>query len=106
MQPYNLIEELVKKQLAMQITSYPNVCKCEQCQSDILALALNQIPPQYVTGSRNIDVTRNMIAAKYNDRILKAITNALNQVMKNPRPNCKNVKSNLWGASPKPDFFI
>lgn len=91
MEPYNLIEELVKKEVSLLLNKYPDICHCEQCQADICALALNHIPPQYVTGTREVDMIRDMVATKYQEKIVKAVNTAINQVLQNPRETCKKV---------------
>jgi len=91
MEPYNLIENLVKEELTSVLNKYPGICHCEQCQADILALALNHIPPQYVTGTRGLELTRDMVAAKYHEQITKAVSTAINQVLQNPRETCKKL---------------
>ncbi|MDR0221754.1 MAG: late competence development ComFB family protein [Lachnospiraceae bacterium] len=43
----NYNEEWVKSYLDRNITSF-DVCDCEDCRLDIMAIALNKLPPQYV----------------------------------------------------------
>jgi competence protein ComFB len=43
----NYNEEWVKKYLDRHISSY-DVCNCDECRLDIMAIALNKLPPQYV----------------------------------------------------------
>jgi len=42
----NLMEELVLK-FYDKVISDLNVCKCERCKADIIAIALNRLPPRY-----------------------------------------------------------
>jgi competence protein ComFB len=43
----NYNEEWVKSYLERNIASF-DVCDCEDCRLDIMAIALNKLPPQYV----------------------------------------------------------
>ena len=48
----NYTEEIVKNYLANILRddpNYSNVCKCEQCIDDIMAMALNNLKPYYIT---------------------------------------------------------
>ena len=42
----NCMEEVVQDKLDIVLEQYPDCCRCEQCRSDIAALALNQAAPQ------------------------------------------------------------
>ena len=43
----NFNEDWVKSYLERNIKSF-DVCDCEDCRLDIMAIALNKLPPQYV----------------------------------------------------------
>ena len=43
----NMMESFVVEVLEKMMPEL-NCCTCEQCQSDIIAWALNQLPPKYV----------------------------------------------------------
>jgi competence protein ComFB len=43
----NYNEEWVRSYLDRNISSY-DVCECDDCRLDIMAIALNKLPPQYV----------------------------------------------------------
>jgi competence protein ComFB len=43
----NYNEEWVKSYLERNIASF-DVCDCDDCRLDIMAIALNKLPPQYV----------------------------------------------------------
>ena len=44
----NIMEDIVEEQYN-GIKDRLDVCSCEQCHSDIVALALNNLPPRYVS---------------------------------------------------------
>ncbi len=43
----NMMETIVEEELDA-VGQEMDCCRCEQCRSDIAALALNHLPPQYV----------------------------------------------------------
>ena len=45
----NTMEEFVKHNLDTILRMYPDCCSCDKCREDIMALALNHLPPQYVS---------------------------------------------------------
>lgn len=86
MKPYNVMEEIVKDTLEEFKSSLGLACTCEKCLMDIMALTLNQIPPQYVVNHRG----NVYIKAKYMDdqnqaNILCALTKAAEIVKNNIR---------------------
>lgn len=47
----NIFEELVKNKVRTIIESI-DMCKCEKCQLNACAIALNSLPPKYVTTTK------------------------------------------------------
>ncbi len=45
----NFMEICVAEFLEDILEQYPDICKCKKCQADIMALALNKLPPKYTT---------------------------------------------------------
>ncbi|GGK30517.1 hypothetical protein GCM10010965_24230 [Caldalkalibacillus thermarum] len=52
MQVKNMMEELVKDLVFEHWDSLNMPCSCEVCRADVLALALNTLPPRYVNLTR------------------------------------------------------
>lgn len=70
------------------VKSHPETCTCHRCQEDILALALNQLPPHYVAsdqGTIYTEVSFEQIGGKA--QVVVAITNAIKKVAANLRHN-------------------
>ncbi|WP_027357413.1 late competence development ComFB family protein [Desulfofundulus thermocisternus] len=87
---HNYTEEAVKRLLPEILKEYtknnPHTCTCIYCQEDIMALALNQLPPHYVVSDEGTILTRvsfEQIGGKA--QIIAAITSAIKQVAANPR---------------------
>lgn len=56
---HNNIEDLVFKYLDDVLASKDNICKCDQCKTDMACYALNRVKPMYVVSSRGIIHTEN-----------------------------------------------
>lgn len=50
----NYMEEIVEALLPhiLNEETYKNQCTCEQCINDIKAIALNKLPPKYITSEQ------------------------------------------------------
>ncbi|SFT49540.1 competence protein ComFB [Selenomonas sp. GACV-9] len=82
----NCMEEFVQDKMDVVLEQYPDCCRCEQCRLDIAALALNQLPPRYVsTREGDVFVRVNEMNTECEVKVIKAIANAIEVVNKNPR---------------------
>lgn len=82
----NFMEDAVAHQLDSVLAKYPDICHCEQCKSDIAALALNQLPPKYVSTERGEIFSRvNEMETQNAVEILQAILQAIAVVRAHPR---------------------
>ncbi|SHI71967.1 late competence development ComFB family protein [Desulfofundulus thermosubterraneus] len=87
---HNYTEVVVQRFLPEVLKEYaknnPGTCTCIRCQEDIMALALNQLPPHYVVSDEGTIYTKvnfDQIGGKA--QVIAAITNAIKQVAANPR---------------------
>ena len=63
-----------------------NICKCEKCKLDIIAIALNELPPKYVVSQMGELFTKvNELTQQFEVDIESAIVKAAVQVAKNPK---------------------
>lgn len=46
-----LVDEILREELAENPQKYVDVCQCPLCMARIEAVALNELPPKYVTGT-------------------------------------------------------
>lgn len=44
----NFSEDIVHKILFQVLENYPDICKCDKCIADMMALSLNCVKPKYV----------------------------------------------------------
>lgn len=91
MQVRNAMETVVRLSLA-EITQHnelygvEEICTCERCQLDIMALALNKLPPRYVVCDQGEAYARTgALDQQFKVDTLFAVLNAVQMVQKNPR---------------------
>ncbi|HBT20698.1 MAG TPA: competence protein ComFB [Peptococcaceae bacterium] len=84
------MEVCVKEFLDDVLKKYPDVCQCDQCRSDIAALALNNLPPKYTTTDLGQIYSKiELLDSQHRTDIYKAVTQAVECVRKNPRHEIK-----------------
>ncbi len=47
----NIMEKIISEKLDLQLQSC-DCCKCSECRQDMLAFALNSVPPKYVNSAK------------------------------------------------------
>lgn len=78
----NLMENLVLDKYDSVMARF-NCCKCDRCKKDIIALALNKLPPKYAVlkeGELVPDVDKQL-----SSQVLTAMIQSVLQVRANPR---------------------
>ena len=83
---YNVMEKLVYEELEKIIREkgYKG-CTCENCKADIMALALNKLPPKYVVTEQGELISKVIATLPQNQvDILAAVVEASKQVEKAP----------------------
>ena len=81
----NYMEDCVESVLP-QVLKTMDICKCERCQLDILAHALNHLPPKYVvTKTGNIYAKLDSMYNQFHVDVATAVTNAAKIVGASPR---------------------
>jgi len=56
--PKNYMENVVRQVLQAYLSKNTISCSCELCQGDIMALALNHLPPRYYSSSQGEILTQ------------------------------------------------
>ncbi|MCD5404931.1 MAG: late competence development ComFB family protein [Desulfotomaculum sp.] len=87
---YNYTELMVRQYLDSILKEYkknnPNMCTCELCKQDIIAIALNNLSTRYVTTEKGRII--NQVLLEQIDQkaeIITQILKAIQIVKKNPR---------------------
>lgn len=86
----NYTEKLVKEELKNVLLARGDLCHCRTCQLDIMAFALNKLPPHYVASEGgHIHTMVNMSTSQLKVQVIAALVNAIGAVAKHPRHNSK-----------------
>jgi len=81
----NYMEDLVKDMLPTVLDKM-DICKCDRCKMDILAYALNNLPPKYVVTRKGDIYTRlATMQGQFSADIIAAITSGATLVGSRPR---------------------
>ncbi len=81
----NYMEDVVVK-LADQYIKETNMCNCEKCRNDVMALALNQLPAAYfVTKKGELFTALDAIYLQNQINAKVAVMRSIGLVRKNPR---------------------
>jgi competence protein ComFB len=83
----NLVEDEVRSLYLELRAKEPRFCACQQCQDDVISLALNHLMPRYVTGSppvgeavTRVDLSRDQRRAQ----LAVVVLDAMRRVGQNP----------------------
>lgn len=83
----NYMEELVGKKTD-SVLKLMNICKCEKCRLDIIALALNDLPAKYVVTDKGELYTKvRELEQQFEVDVEAAIAKAAVFVGNNPKHN-------------------
>ncbi|KAB2951663.1 late competence development ComFB family protein [Heliorestis acidaminivorans] len=83
---HNLMEDVVKQLFDDVISLHPEICQCDHCRHDIMAVALNHLPPRYVVTVKGEVYTKiNMLAQQFRIDAIAAIAQGMVTVTKKPR---------------------
>lgn len=83
----NVTEEIVRGLVKFLLhgVEYQTFCRCEQCEMDIVAIALNALPTRYVAHRESRDaVFKELNSPKNIEEINKQIIRAIHMVGRNP----------------------
>ena len=81
----NIMEDLVEEQFDEMKDSL-ECCTCEQCRGDMIAYALNQLPPKYVVSHTGELITKlNNLKVQNMTDVCRCLIEASKIVKENPR---------------------
>ncbi len=82
----NIMEEIIKHKVDDIMSEYPTLCKCELCRTDVMARALNSLPPRYVSQvPGNIYTQFDLYSEQNQANIISALIEAIKLVQSHPR---------------------
>ena len=77
----NVAELAVKERIEKAMDKF-KCCQCDHCVKDVLALAVNNLPPKYIV--RN-ELDQALEIRRYDADVISALVNAVIKVKQNPR---------------------
>lgn len=81
----NMMEDVVRDALDDVLEHEQDVCKCEECQLDIMAIALNNLPPKYAgTQKGELYSKLNTLSNQFLSDAYREITKAIAIVKNKP----------------------
>ncbi|PLX18445.1 MAG: competence protein ComFB [Candidatus Muiribacterium halophilum] len=81
----NVMEELVQKKTDELLGKDTDICSCERCRLDIMALVLNKLPVKYVVSTQGEAYTKlEFLRLQYKVDIITEIIQAMELVKKQP----------------------
>ena len=84
----NVTEEIVRGLVSFLLhgTEYQTFCHCNQCEMDIIAIALNALKPKYVASNESRDAAFEQLNTPENiEEVNKQIIRAIHIVGRKPR---------------------
>jgi competence protein ComFB len=82
----NYMEDVVQDELEVLLAERDNICKCQKCKYDMMVMALNRLPPQYVITNRGRLYTKlTEQEAQFKADVVKELTRAILKVSRNPQ---------------------
>ncbi len=82
---FNVMQILVEQQADKYIKMF-GLCTCPRCKSDVMALALNSLPPQYmVMRPSELQIQTDMISNRHSSEIIAQMMRVCTIILENPR---------------------
>jgi len=82
----NYMEIVVKEKLEELLEHEEDLCKCDHCKKDIMAIALNDLPPKYIVTSKGEVYSKiNSLMVQFTTDVTGAIIKAMGKVKNFPR---------------------
>jgi competence protein ComFB len=81
----NLMEEVVSS-LVDEVIQKADMCGCDRCRLDVMAVSLNHLPPRYVVSDKGKAFSKaDFLDMQNNVSVLRELTRAAEVVRSHPR---------------------
>ncbi|MFD0682626.1 MULTISPECIES: late competence development ComFB family protein [unclassified Paenibacillus] len=88
MNVHNLMEDIVKSCLKDLLQHQAHLKELdEKLQGDIIAIALNQLPPKYVSTDRGEVFAKTQLRSQVETDVYRELANAIEKVLNSNRPS-------------------
>lgn len=82
----NFMEDMVKNTLEELLADKEDMCKCEKCRLDIMAIALNNIKPRYVvTVKGRVYAKLSELEIQFRADVIRELAKAISMVKGKPQ---------------------
>ena len=82
----NYMEEVVDRKLKELLQDRNDVCQCKHCRLDIMAIALNDLPPRYIVSEKGEVYSKvSSLMVQFSTDVTRALVEAIEMVKENPR---------------------
>ncbi len=99
---HNILEDVVLQVLDELLAEYDDkdLCKCDQCRTDVIYYALNKLKPMYIVSSRGMVHYQNdkRDTAQTDIDIYMVVKEAIDLISKRPRHNHLNLNDSVIDA--------
>jgi putative phosphotransacetylase len=85
--PFNVIELLIHERVNDALSA-DGGCTCSQCWGNVFALALNRLPPRYVSDYTRVLEFLPRFRADYGEQVRTHLDGAVKTVRENPKASC------------------
>ena len=92
----NYMEEVVDRKLKELLQDRNDVCQCKHCRLDIMAIALNDLPPRYIVSEKGEVYSKvsSLIS------IVSIYSSSLKSIISSFSPNSKSSEGIITSSSP------
>ena len=82
----NYMEHIIRDRMPAVLKNMPDICRCERCDMDRIAYALNNMQPKYVvTSTGKLYAKLNALQGQFDADVVRVITEAAVRVDESPR---------------------
>jgi competence protein ComFB len=86
MKLYNYMEDVVKDTLEDLLSQKEDICKCQKCKFDMMAWALNRLPPKYIVSDKGRIFTKLQgVEVQFRADVVRELTKAISHISKSPQ---------------------
>lgn len=93
-QPYNIMELVVNHEID-NIIADRGGCFCQECRANMFALAMNELPPRYVTDERLILTFVERYRTEYAELVRHTLEHSVDTVREHPKRKCRGNRYRL-----------
>lgn len=89
--PYNVVELVVNQEIDTAIVEHEG-CFCRECRSNVFAVAMNILPPRYVTEENLIMTYVDRYRLEHLDYTCSILSEAVEKVKRHPKGSCRGMR--------------